>query len=98
MVVLGIIFSSALLNTLFEYKSILRIPFDNFEFSLASSSTKLVVAGALVGAGTELSNGCTSGHGLCGLPRLSIRSFVAVLTFLSTAIITATYSLGDRIP
>lgn len=57
-----------------------------------------MIAGALVGAGTELANGCTSGHGLCGLPRLSVRSFVAVLTFLSTAIVTATYGLGDYIP
>jgi uncharacterized membrane protein YedE/YeeE len=76
----------------------LHIPFDNFEFTLASSTTKLIVAGALVGVGTELSNGCTSGHGLCGLPRLSIRSFTAVMVFLSTAIVTATYSFGDYIP
>jgi uncharacterized protein len=74
------------------------VPFDNIEVTLASSTTRLVIAGALVGAGTELSNGCTSGHGLCGLPRLSVRSFAAVLVFLSTAIATATYSLGDYIP
>lgn len=40
------------------------------------------VSGLLVGFGTKLSNGCTSGHGLCGLPRFSIRSMVAVCTFL----------------
>lgn len=57
-----------------------------------------MLAGALVGAGTELSNGCTSGHGLCGLPRLSLRSFVSVLVFLSTAIATATYSFSEYIP
>jgi len=44
------------------------------------------LAGLLVGFGTKLGNGCTSGHGLCGLPRLSLRSFVAVMVFLSTAI------------
>lgn len=44
------------------------------------------LAGLLVGFGTKLSNGCTSGHGLCGLSRLSIRSFVAVCVFLCTAI------------
>lgn len=44
-----------------------------------------------MGFGTKLSNGCTSGHGLCGLPRLSIRSWVAVLTFLLTAIGVSTW-------
>ena len=42
----------------------------------------LVVAGLLVGFGTRLGSGCTSGHGISGLARLSPRSFVAVLTFL----------------
>jgi uncharacterized membrane protein YedE/YeeE len=50
------------------------------------------LAGFLVGFGTKLSNGCTSGHGLCGLARLSIRSFVAVGIFLLTAIGIATLS------
>ena len=48
----------------------------------------LVVAGLLVGIGTRLSNGCTSGHGICGLARLSPRSFVAVGTFTAAAIVT----------
>ncbi|CAN0345630.1 unnamed protein product, partial [Scytosiphon promiscuus] len=48
----------------------------------AVSTLGYVVAGFLVGLGTRLGNGCTSGHGLCGLPRLSRRSIVAVLTFL----------------
>ncbi len=56
------------------------------------------LAGLLVGFGTKLGNGCTSGHGLCGLPRFSIRSFVAVAIFLTTAIAIATlgsyFSLG----
>jgi hypothetical protein len=43
-----------------------------------------LVAGALVGIGTRLGNGCTSGHGVCGLSRLSVRSLVATLTFLGT--------------
>lgn len=45
----------------------------------------MVVAGLLVGYGTQLGNGCTSGHGVCGLSRLSLRSLVAVLTFMTTA-------------
>jgi uncharacterized membrane protein YedE/YeeE len=45
----------------------------------------LIVAGVLVGYGTQLGNGCTSGHGVCGLSRASLRSFVAVVTFMLTA-------------
>jgi len=48
----------------------------------------LVVAGLLVGFGAVWGNGCTSGHGVCGLSRLSLRSLVATLTFMATAIIT----------
>lgn len=48
----------------------------------------LVVAGLLVGFGTRMGNGCTSGHGVCGLGRLSPRSFAAVLTFMAAAIAT----------
>jgi uncharacterized membrane protein YedE/YeeE len=47
-----------------------------------------VIAGLLVGFGTRLGNGCTSGHGVCGLSRLSIRSFVATITFMAAAAIT----------
>jgi uncharacterized protein len=45
----------------------------------------LALAGFLVGFGTRMSGGCTSGHGVCGLSRLSLRSLVAVLTFMATA-------------
>lgn len=48
----------------------------------------LVVAGLLVGFGTRMGNGCTSGHGVCGLGRLSMRSLAAVTTFMATAIAT----------
>ena len=51
-----------------------------------------VVAGLLVGAGTQLGNGCTSGHGVCGLSRLSRRSLVATLTFMAVAAV-ATFFL-----
>jgi hypothetical protein len=47
-----------------------------------------VVAGLLVGFGTRMGNGCTSGHGVCGIGRLSMRSLAAVLTFMATAIAT----------
>jgi uncharacterized membrane protein YedE/YeeE len=48
----------------------------------------LVAAGLLVGVGTRVGRGCTSGHGVCGLSRFSIRSVVAVGTFMATAAIT----------
>lgn len=53
------------------------------------STLAYVVAGFLVGFGTCLSNGCTSGHGICGLGRMNPRSFVSVLTFMTTGIVTA---------
>ena len=52
------------------------------------SRIALVVAGLLVGFGTRMGNGCTSGHGVCGLGRLSLRSLVAVGVFMATAIAT----------
>lgn len=48
----------------------------------------MVLAGLLVGVGTDIGNGCTSGHGVCGLSRLSPRSLVAVCVFMLTAGIT----------
>lgn len=50
----------------------------------------VALAGLLVGYGTRLGNGCTSGHGVCGMARFSKRSFAAVGMFLMTGIITAT--------
>ena len=50
----------------------------------------LAIAGLLVGVGTKIGNGCTSGHGVCGLARLSPRSLVAVAVFFGVAIITVT--------
>lgn len=48
----------------------------------------LVMGGLLVGFGTRLAGGCTSGHGVCGLSRLSRRSLVAVLTFMGSGALT----------
>ena len=50
----------------------------------------IALAGALVGFGTRLGSGCASGHGVCGLSRLSRRSAVAVATFMASAMFTAT--------
>ncbi|RBP21979.1 hypothetical protein DET50_12821 [Marinobacter pelagius] len=48
----------------------------------------LIIAGLLVGVGTRYGSGCTSGHGVCGLSRLSPRSLVATLSFMATGFIT----------
>ena len=48
----------------------------------------LVVGGLIVGVGAYLGSGCTSGHGVCGMARLSPRSIAATITFMTTAIIT----------
>lgn len=50
----------------------------------------VAVSGVLVGVGTRASNGCTSGHGLCGMSRLSKRSLVATITFFAVGVGTAT--------
>ena len=48
----------------------------------------IAIAGLIVGFGTRMGNGCTSGHGVCGIPRGSLRSIVATLTFIATGAIT----------
>ena len=58
------------------------------ELVIAASPAALVVAGLLVGFGTRLGNGCTSGHGVCGMARLSPRSIIATLTFMGVAAAT----------
>jgi uncharacterized membrane protein YedE/YeeE len=55
---------------------------------MQAEGTQLIVAGLLVGFGTRLGSGCTSGHGVCGLARLSPRSLAATLTFMVAAILT----------
>lgn len=54
--------------------------------------TLTIIGGLLVGFGTAVSHGCTSGHGVCGLARLSMRSVVATITFLAVAIITVYFT------
>jgi len=55
---------------------------------LSHSPALLVVAGLLVGFGARLGSGCTSGHGICGLARLSRRSLAATLVFMGAAMVT----------
>ena len=56
--------------------------------SISISLILLIVAGALVGFGTRLSSGCTSGHGISGISRFSLRSIIATITFMLVGILT----------
>lgn len=58
------------------------------ELAVTSSVPLLIAAGLLVGFGTRLGNGCTSGHGVCGIARLSPRSFAATATFMALGFFT----------
>ena len=55
-----------------------------FEIGIVRSSGALILAGLLVGFGARLGNGCTSGHGVCGISRFSPRSLIATVTFIAT--------------
>lgn len=65
-----------------------RLTTDRFTSDQAISIWRLAVAGLLVGFGSSLGGGCTSGHGVCGVSRLSKRSVMATLTFMATGIFT----------
>ncbi|QPG04550.1 YeeE/YedE family protein [Salinimonas marina] len=56
--------------------------------SIPASLPMMAVAGLLVGIGTRIGSGCTSGHGICGLSRWSLRSLFATLIFMGTAVLT----------
>ena len=55
---------------------------------MTSSLPLIIIGGILVGFGTKIGSGCTSGHGICGISRFSVRSIVATITFMITAMIT----------
>ena len=60
----------------------------NMPLEITANPWLLAVAGLLVGLGTVIGNGCTSGHGVCGLSRMSPRSIVATSVFIGTAVAT----------
>ena len=55
---------------------------------ISSNKLLIIVGGLLVGFGSRLGSGCTSGHGVCGLARLSVRSFIATMTFIFFGFVT----------
>lgn len=75
---------------------VIGLPLGAFLIMLASGArdpsfagpVPLIIAGLIVGVGTRLGSGCTSGHGVCGMSRLSARSIVATLVFMATGIAT----------
>jgi uncharacterized membrane protein YedE/YeeE len=69
-----------ILYTLFTNKEI--------NISISNSLILLIIAGLLVGIGTRISGGCTSGHGISGLGRFSLRSIIATITFMIVGILT----------
>jgi len=58
------------------------------EIELNASPLMMIIAGLLVGFGTRLGSGCTSGHGICGMSRLSKRSIVATMSFMFAGFVT----------
>ncbi|CAJ1965325.1 unnamed protein product [Cylindrotheca closterium] len=66
------------------------------EHLMVVSTAGYLLGGALVGFGTRLGNGCTTGHGICGLARMSKRSLVAVIAFMLSALITANLVAPDN--
>ena len=76
-------FLTGLFVTPFIYAMIIKP-----EITLNASPWLLIVAGLLVGFGTRLGSGCTSGHGICGISRLSVRSIIATITFMLAGFIT----------
>lgn len=73
---------------LFTGGSITYIYFPEAFPSQSYDPIKMALAGLLVGFGTQLGGGCTSGHGVCGISRVSRRSILATITFIITGVIT----------
>lgn len=63
------------------------------QFDLQAGYLQVIGAGALVGFGTQLAGGCTSGHGVCGVSRLSPRSVTATLVFMAAGMVTVYFWL-----
>jgi hypothetical protein len=61
---------------------------NEIESVLTNSLPLIIIGGLFVGFGTKIANGCTSGHGVCGVSRFSIRSIVATIFFILTGVVT----------
>lgn len=79
-----IAFVIGLIAAPFVYAQFATLP----QIQIDGTWVQIIIAGLLVGVGTRLGSGCTSGHGVCGLARLSLRSLVATLCFMTTGFFT----------
>ena len=79
-----VLFTCGTIFAPFVYVNFAPLP----EIEITSNVLLLIAGGLLVGFGSRMGSGCTSGHGVCGLGRFSKRSLVAVMTFMLTAIVT----------
>ncbi|VVD89552.1 YeeE/YedE [Pandoraea horticolens] len=79
-----VVFIAGMMAAPWVYRTVAVVP----EAQIDASTAMLIAAGLLVGFGTRLGSGCTSGHGVCGLSRLSWRSLVATLCFMATGFVT----------
>ena len=80
----SILFLTGLIVAPVLYRMFFGMP----ELTVTASIPVLIIAGLAVGVGTQMGNGCTSGHGICGVARLSKRSIVATLTFILAGVVT----------
>ena len=64
---------------------------DLHETNITTNPFQLIIAGLLVGAGTRIANGCTSGHGVCGISRLSIRGLIATAAYIMAGALTMAF-------
>ncbi|WP_281718279.1 YeeE/YedE family protein [Pandoraea apista] len=79
-----VVFIAGMMAAPWGYRAVAVVP----EAQIDAGTAMLIAAGLLVGFGTRLGSGCTSGHGVCGLSRLSWRSLVATLCFMATGVAT----------
>ncbi len=78
------LFVLGLITAPFVYKITFGLP----TVTIEAETIELIIAGLLVGIGTRYASGCTSGHGVCGISRGSIRSIAATLTFMTAGFVT----------
>ena len=83
------LFLLGLMSSSLVYQWVAPLP----KSTISASIGTLIIAGLLVGFGTRMGSGCTSGHGICGLSRLSLRSLVATACFMGSGFIVCYFTL-----
>ncbi|WP_418887672.1 YeeE/YedE family protein [Loktanella salsilacus] len=78
----------AMIAGLIVVPGVIALAMGGVQTHLTSNMGLIVVAGVLVGIGTRLANGCTSGHGVCGISRLSLRGIIATLIYIGAGAVT----------